>query len=108
MEIILKLPGDWFGECLEVYGAKVTHLTAEFGDCPTLDAIAQALQEKSYKCITITHVDTSSGVLSDVEAISKIVHRVSPSTLIILDGVCSVAAEEIKMEEWGLDVVMSK
>ena len=26
--------GDWFGECLEVYGGKVTHLRAAFGDCP--------------------------------------------------------------------------
>ena len=33
--------------------------------------------------------------------------RVSPSTLVALDGVCSVGAEAIKQEEWGVDVVMT-
>jgi alanine-glyoxylate transaminase/serine-glyoxylate transaminase/serine-pyruvate transaminase len=32
---------------------------------------------------------------------------VSPETLVVLDGVCSVASEEIKMDEWGVDVVLT-
>ncbi|KAI8812626.1 pyridoxal phosphate-dependent transferase [Cladochytrium replicatum] len=105
--------GDWFGECLEVYGAKVTQLRpAEFGGRPSLQEIEQALVKggadgKPYKLVTITHVDTSTGVLHDAEAIAKLVHQKSPSTLIALDGVCSVAAEEIRQEEWRIDVVMT-
>ncbi|KAL2915822.1 hypothetical protein HK105_204523 [Polyrhizophydium stewartii] len=99
--------GDWFAECLQVYGASVKQLTAAFGDRPAFDDIAAALKADKYKLITITHVDTSSGVLNDVKAIAEIVRRVSPDTLIAVDGVCSVAAEEIRMDEWGLDVVMT-
>ncbi|KAJ3284035.1 hypothetical protein HK104_010126, partial [Borealophlyctis nickersoniae] len=99
--------GDWFGECLEVYGANVTHVRAAFGDRPTLDQIRSALSEKKYKLVTITHVDTSTSVLNDAKAIAEVVKQVSPETLIALDGVCSVGAEEIRQEEWGIDVVMT-
>jgi alanine-glyoxylate transaminase/serine-glyoxylate transaminase/serine-pyruvate transaminase len=65
------------------------------------------LKEKSYKLITITHTDTSTGVLSDVKAIAELVHRVSPDTLVIVDGVCSVGCEEIRFDDWGIDVVLT-
>ncbi|KAJ1340952.1 hypothetical protein BSLG_004425 [Batrachochytrium salamandrivorans] len=100
--------GDWFAECLEVYGAQVKQLTVPFGDRPSIAAITAALKDDHYKLVTVTHVDTSSGVLTDIKAIAQAVRAVSPHTLIALDGVCSVAAEEIRMDEWGRsDVVMT-
>ncbi|KAJ3017415.1 hypothetical protein HKX48_003550 [Thoreauomyces humboldtii] len=99
--------GDWFGECLGVYGANVTHVRAAFGDRPTVEQIETALSEKEYKMITLTHVDTSTSVLVDIEAIAKLVKAKSPDTLIAVDGVCSVGAEEIRQEAWGIDVVMT-
>ncbi len=56
---------------------------------------------------TVTHVDTSTGVLSEIKALSELVHRVSPETLVIVDGVCSVGSEEICFDEWGIDVVLT-
>ncbi|CAN6633719.1 alanine--glyoxylate aminotransferase 1 [Trichomonascus vanleenenianus] len=96
-----------FADCLTAYGAKVDQLSAPVGDRPTLEQIEQALKQKNYKVITITHVDTSTGVLSDIRAISELVHRVSPDTLVIVDGVCSVASEVIRFDEWGLDFVLT-
>jgi alanine-glyoxylate transaminase/serine-glyoxylate transaminase/serine-pyruvate transaminase len=46
-------------------------------------------------------------VLSDAKMIGEVVKRVSPDTLVVLDGVCSVASEEIRMDDWGIDVVLS-
>ncbi|KAJ3170854.1 hypothetical protein HDU87_008682 [Geranomyces variabilis] len=99
--------GDWFGECLEVYGAKVTHVRAPFGDRPSLDQIREALEAKPYKLVTLTHVDTSTSVFVDIKAVAQLVRKVSPNTLIAVDGVCSVGAEEIRQDEWQLDVVMT-
>jgi alanine-glyoxylate transaminase/serine-glyoxylate transaminase/serine-pyruvate transaminase len=45
--------------------------------------------------------------LSPAAKISKLVKTHSPDTLIVLDAVCAVASEEIKFDEWGLDVVIS-
>ncbi|KAJ7281901.1 pyridoxal phosphate-dependent transferase [Mycena rebaudengoi] len=99
--------GDSFTECLETYGAKVDQLKAEIGAAVSQDAIAAALKAKKYRLLTFTHVDTSTAVLSDAKAIAETVRRVSPDTLVILDGVCSVASEELRMDAWGIDVVLT-
>lgn len=96
-----------FADCLRVYGANVTELQAPVGTKPTLPEIEKALSEKRYKAITVTHVDTSTGVLSELKDLSALVHKVSPDTLIIVDGVCSVACEEIDFDAWGLDGVVT-
>ncbi|KAL7749521.1 hypothetical protein RI367_005076 [Sorochytrium milnesiophthora] len=100
--------GDRFAECLEVYGANVTHVRAgEIGAAPSLDNIRQALAGGKTKMLTVTHVDTSTSVLTDIKAIAELVHQVSPDTLVTVDGVCSVGGEEIRMQEWGIDVVLT-
>ncbi|KAJ7257911.1 pyridoxal phosphate-dependent transferase [Mycena haematopus] len=99
--------GDSFAECLETYGAKVDQLKAEIGATVTQEAIESALKSKKYRLLTFTHVDTSTAVLSDAKAIAETVRRVSPETLVILDGVCSVASEELRMDAWGIDVVIT-
>ncbi|KAI7978391.1 hypothetical protein EIK77_000063, partial [Talaromyces pinophilus] len=99
--------GDSFAAALETYGAKATQLKAPIGDRPSLAEIEETLKQKQYKLITITHVDTSTGVLSDIKAVSELVHRVSPDTLVVVDGVCSVGCEEIDFDAWGLDVVLT-
>ncbi|CAG8721708.1 7873_t:CDS:2, partial [Cetraspora pellucida] len=99
--------GDSFADCLGTYGAKVTQVKADIGDRPTLEEIHKALISKRFKAITITHVDTSTGVLSDVKAIADLVKQHSPETLVIVDGVCSVGSEEIRVDEWGIDIVLT-
>ncbi|KAG8892906.1 hypothetical protein FRC01_013890, partial [Tulasnella sp. 417] len=104
--IDLQLISVWKSS-LETYGARVTEVKADVGAAPTLAEVEAALKTKPFKLITITHVDTSTGVLSDAKGICDVVKRVSPDTLVILDGVCSVASEEIRFDEWGLDVVLT-
>ncbi len=98
---------DSFTECFETYGVKAVQLKAPFGSRPSAEEVEKALSEKQYKMITITHTDTSTGVLSDVKEICEIVKRVSPDTLICVDGVCSVACEEIQFDDWGVDVAIT-
>lgn len=98
---------DSFTDCFETYGAKATQLKAPIGSRPQLPEIEKALKEKKYKMLTVTHVDTSTGVLSELKALSELVHRVSPDTLLIVDGVCSVGSEEICFDDWKLDGVIT-
>ncbi|KAA8895194.1 pyridoxal phosphate-dependent transferase [Sphaerosporella brunnea] len=98
---------DSFADALSTYGAVPTQLKAPIGARPTLEQIEAALNEKNYKIITITHTDTSTGVLSDIKAISELARRVSPDTLVVVDGVCSVGCEEIRFDDWCLDVVLT-
>ncbi|KAI9867183.1 MAG: hypothetical protein M1813_009461 [Trichoglossum hirsutum] len=98
---------DSFADCFQTYGINATQLKAPIGSRPQLPEIEQAMKEKKYAAITITHVDTSTGVLSDIKAVSELVRKVSPDTLMIVDGVCSVGCEEIRFDEWNLDVVLT-
>ncbi|KAJ1537179.1 hypothetical protein HK096_003081 [Nowakowskiella sp. JEL0078] len=107
--LITGIFGDWFAECLRVYGAIVTELRAPFGERPSPKQIAETLEASPtpFKLVTITHVDTSSGVINDIKEIAEVIHNKSPNTLIAVDGVCSVGAEEIRQDEWGIDLVMT-
>ncbi|POR31734.1 Alanine--glyoxylate aminotransferase 1, partial [Tolypocladium paradoxum] len=99
--------GDGFADCLRAYGANVTKLDGPIGGRPQLPDIEKALQEKTYKVLTVTHVDTSTGVLSELKSLAAAVKKLSPETLVIVDGVCSVACEELAFDEWGLDGVVT-
>ena len=98
---------DSFADCLETYGASATQIKAPIGDRPSFEQIEQALKEKPYKLVTITHVDTSTGVLSDIKRVTEVVRRVSPDTLVVVDGVCSVGSEEIAFDAWDIDVILT-
>lgn len=105
--------GDHFADCAETYGYKVTHVNApEIGDIPTIESVVAALEKKKksgkpFKLVNITHVDTSTGVLQDVKSLASKIREVSPNTLISVDGVCSIAAEELRMDDWDIDLVLT-
>jgi alanine-glyoxylate transaminase/serine-glyoxylate transaminase/serine-pyruvate transaminase len=96
---------DRMADVLERYGATVDHVRALLGDRPSTEAVAAALGQADYKVMTITHVDTSTAVLADVKKWAPLGRQ--QGTLTILDGVCSVAGEELRQTEWGVDVALT-
>ncbi|KAH3673004.1 hypothetical protein WICMUC_003957 [Wickerhamomyces mucosus] len=98
---------DKFAKALEVYDANVDILTAPVGGINSLQEVETQLKKKKYSVITITHVDTSTAVTQNLANLSKIIKKVSPESLIVIDGVCSVAVEDIEFTKWGLDYVLT-
>jgi alanine-glyoxylate transaminase / serine-glyoxylate transaminase / serine-pyruvate transaminase len=49
----------------------------------------------------------STGVLADIKGVAKVVKSISPETIVVVDGVCSVGSEEIRFDEWNIDVVIT-
>lgn len=86
---------------------QITLLEANIGEVIDLAAIGQQLVSGNYSLIALTHTDTSTGVLVDIEKVSKLVHEISPDTLIAVDAVCSAGVEEIQFDNWGLDFVLA-
>jgi alanine-glyoxylate transaminase / serine-glyoxylate transaminase / serine-pyruvate transaminase len=60
----------------------VDQVKAEIGAAVPLAEIEKALHSKKYKILTVTHVDTSTGVLSDIQAVAKMAKKISPDTLV--------------------------
>ncbi|CAL2060475.1 alanine--glyoxylate aminotransferase family protein [Tenacibaculum sp. 190524A05c] len=97
--------GERYKNILATYGANVTVLQAEIGEIVSLDKIEEELSSKNYKLVTITHVDTSTGVLTDPKSVADIAKKYN--TLTVLDGVCATAGENTPQEAWGIDVVLT-
>lgn len=102
--------GDRFGDCCDSYGFKFTHVRPpKLGDVPATSDVESAIKNaaKPFKIANITQVDTSTGVLTDVRAITAQIKKLSPDTLVLVDGVCSIGAEELRMDEWGVDAALT-
>ncbi len=94
-----------FASILGRYGAQVTRLTTPPGERPALDKVRAALQADAYKLMTITHVDTSTAVITEVQQLAALGRQFG--ALVIVDGVCSVAGEELHMDDWGIDLALT-
>lgn len=97
--------GKRWGQMAEKLGYSVTYVSTDWGKALTPQAVAAAVQGK--KALFITHSETSTGVLHDLEAISKAVRAVNPEILIYVDAVTSFAVAELRPQSWDLDVIVS-
>jgi len=94
-----------FAVILQRYGAQVTRISTSPGNRPDLGLIKSALESDAYKLMTITHVDTSTAVIAEVKEIAALGRQYR--VLVIVDGVCSVAGEELQMDAWGVDLALT-
>ncbi len=90
---------------LERHGAHVTRVRAEPGKVPSIAEVGAALDHAATKLLAITHVDTSTAARTDVAKLAKLGNE--RGALVVVDGVCSIGAEELRQEEWGIDVALT-
>lgn len=94
--------GDRYIDLFTRYPVEVRQLKADIGESVPTSLIKEALEQDSYKLMTVTHVDTSTGVKVDIESIGRIAK--SFDTITVVDGVCATAAVEFRQDDWGIDV----
>lgn len=94
-----------YADVCKRFGATVETLNAPLGDAPAPDAADKILSQGGYKLMTITQVDTSTGVLADVRGLAEVARK--HNVLVVVDGVCATAAEEFRQDEWGVDVCIT-
>lgn len=100
-----KFGARWAQIC-EVYGVKVTPVEVEWGKAVDPQIIADHLrQNPRLKAVFITLLETSTGVLTDVEAIGKIVGP-TPAVLVV-DAISGLGACPCRPDEWGIDVLVA-
>ena len=103
-----KFGQRWVDVC-EAFGLKTEVISSEWGKALNPDDFKVALEadtEKSIKAVIITHSETSTGVLNDLQTIAGYVHA-HGEALILVDAVTSLGACSVPIDEWGLDVVAS-
>lgn len=101
--------GERWAEVTDAYGLKTERITAEWGkplDPEQFRVALEADTEKQIKAVVITHSETSTGVINDLETINRHV-KAHGEALIIVDTVTSLGATNVPVDTWALDVVAS-
>jgi serine---pyruvate transaminase len=99
--------GRRWAEIGNAFGLEVIDMNGEWGVETNQDELNRLLiSNKNIKGVFLTHCESSTGVTNDIRKLSGIV-RSSSDCLIIVDAISSLAGEELRMDEWGLDVVVS-
>jgi aspartate aminotransferase-like enzyme len=101
--------GERWVKVAQAFGLQVEEITAPVGKALDPEAFREKLAadpDQQIKAVIITHSETSTGVLNDLEAINKHVKN-HGKALIIVDAVTSLGATNVPVEAWGLDVVAS-
>ncbi len=100
--------GERWAEVATAFALDVVEVSAPWGQPIDPDAVKSALDAdtaKAIKGVIVTHSETSTGVINDLETITK--HVKAHGALIIVDAVTSLGAVNVPIDEWGLDVVCS-
>ena len=79
----------------------------EPGSAPGPEAVASTLRSESPAALFVTHVDTSSGVRTDLKAMAALAAEADEEMLVVADGVCGAPGERVSMEAWGVDVYLA-
>lgn len=101
--------GERWAEVTDAYGLNTERITAEWGkplDPEQFRLPLEADVDKQIKAVVVTHSETSTGVINDLETINRHV-KAHGEALIMVDTVTSLGATNVPVDAWGLDVVAS-
>jgi aspartate aminotransferase-like enzyme len=100
--------GNRWAEILKEYGAMVRTIDVEWGRAVNPKLIAERLAEDTaseMRAVFTTFVDTSTGIVQDVEEMGRIV--ADTNALLVVDAVSGLGAMDFRMDEWNVDVALS-
>ncbi len=101
--------GERWVKVARAYGLDVEVIKAEWGQPLDTEAFRSALEAdtaKQIRAVILTHSETSTGVINDLQTICGHV-KAHGTALTIADCVTSLGATDVPMDAWGIDVVAS-
>lgn len=107
---VLVIEGGKFGqrwaEISHAYGLKVISLPVPWGEAVEPPRVEETLKkEPGIKAVFATLCETSTCVLTDIAALGSIVKETE--ALFIVDAVSGLGADELRVDDWAVDVAVS-
>ncbi len=87
-------------------GIAAEKIQVEWGEAIDPESVRAKLEEGGFDLVTLIHNETSTGVMSDLPAIAKVV-KSFPGVLLVVDSVSSFSAVPIEMDALGIDVLLA-
>ncbi|MBI4369842.1 MAG: alanine--glyoxylate aminotransferase family protein [Elusimicrobia bacterium] len=98
--------GDRWAAMAKTYGLNVTVFKEPLGEAAKPEKIRNYLRSHAKaKGVFVTHAETSTATVNSIRDIARIVQEFQ--ALFLVDAVSSLAGEELRQDDWGLDVVCS-
>src|SRR5699024_2392214 len=84
----------------------VDKFRVEEGKVITAEIVERALESEEYDLITLTHNETSTGAMTPLEDISKLLEKY-PDIVWCLDTVSSMGGSKIEVDKLGIDICIT-
>lgn len=98
--------GERWAEICDAYNVEVIPIDVRAGDSVDPEAVESDLSDNpDVKAVFATLCETSTGALHDIEALAGITQHTL--TLLVVDAVSALGADDLQMDNWGVDVVVS-
>ncbi len=107
---VLTVNGGKFGErwtkICKAYGLQAEEIIVEWGYAVKPETVEAKLKnDPSIKGVFVQASETSTGVYHDIEALAKVVKKYE-NTILIVDAISAIVAHDLRMDEWGIDVMI--
>ncbi len=97
--------GHGFIDFVKLYGGEVTVFESPYDEAVDLKKLTKFLSvHHDFKLATLVHCETPSGITNPVHEICPLLK--SYGILSVVDSVSALVGEELKMDEWKMDVVL--
>ena len=98
--------GERWGEICHSYDIRIIPIELEWGKAVDPSDVERLLKEHAdVKAVFATLCETSTGVLHDIKSLAEITSRTD--AVLVVDAVSALGADELRMDEWGVNVVVS-
>ncbi|AOQ22519.1 class V aminotransferase [Moorella thermoacetica] len=100
--------GERFVQICRAFNVEAEVVAFPYGQAADPEVIAERLAADTgheIKAILVQHNETSTGVLNDIQAISRA--RGDHPALLIVDSISGLAAADLPMDAWHIDVVIA-
>lgn len=98
--------GKGFGEFAELYGAEVTYFKSDYRKAISMETLEQFLKNRhDFKLALLVHCETPSGITNPVNRICPLLKKYG--ILTVVDSVSAVGGEELRTDEWQMDLVLA-
>lgn len=96
--------GKGFADFVSLYGGEAVLYTTDYHKPVNVEELSRYLEkDHDFKYATVVHCDTPSGVLNDIRTICPMLK--SYDILTVVDSVAAMFAEEVRVDDWKIDVI---
>ena len=98
--------GERWTKICNSYGLSVNELKIDWGYTVKPHDVERALKsDPSIKGVFVQASETSTGVYHDIESLATIVRQYD-DTIFVVDAISALVAHDLKMDAWGIDVLI--